>query len=94
MNYRPDPLTRIMARAARGIMTMPEPLLRLIARPPRNGRGYLLDADVAMSLALLKIIGSGKGIGELEAAEEPGIYGHYGLDYQVGANGERRLGRR
>lgn len=69
MNYRPDPLTRIMARAARGIMTMPEPLLRLIARPPRNGRGYLLDADVAMSLALLKIIGSGKGIGELEAAE-------------------------
>jgi hypothetical protein len=32
--------------------------------------------------------------GELEAAGEPAIYGHYGLDYQVGANGERRLGRR
>ena len=32
--------------------------------------------------------------GELEASGEPGIYGHYGLDYQVGANGERRLGRR
>ncbi|MFD5868695.1 alpha/beta hydrolase [Corynebacterium sp. NPDC060344] len=69
MNYRPDPLTRIIAKAGRGIMSLPLPLLRLVARPPRNGRGYLLDADVAMSLALLKIIGSGKGIGELPAAE-------------------------
>ena len=32
--------------------------------------------------------------GELEAAGEPAIYGHYGLDYVLGANGERRLGRR
>ena len=69
MNYRPDPLTRIIARAGRAIMSAPTPLLRLVARPGRNGRGYLLDPDVAMSLALLKIIGSGKGIGELPVAE-------------------------
>ena len=69
MNYRPDPLTRIIARAGRAIMSAPTPLLRLVARPGRNGRGYLLDPDVAMSLALLKIIGSGKGIGELTVAE-------------------------
>lgn len=50
-------------------MSLPTPLLRLVARPPRNGRGYLLDSDVAMSLALLKVIGSGKGIGQLPAAE-------------------------
>ncbi len=69
MNYHPGPLTRIIARAGRAIMSAPTPLLRLVARPPRNERGYLLDPDVAMSLALLKIIGSGKGIGELPAAE-------------------------
>lgn len=69
MNYRPDPLTRIIARAGRAIMSAPTPLLRLVARPERNGRGYLLDPDVAMSLALLKVIGSGKGIGELPVAE-------------------------
>lgn len=69
MNYSPDPLTRIIARAGRAIMSAPTPLLRLVARPGRNGRGYLLDPDVAMSLALLKVIGSGKGIGELTVAE-------------------------
>ena len=69
MNYRPEPLTRIIARAGRAIMSLPAPLLRLAARPPRNGRGYLLDPDVAMSLALLKVIGSGKGIGTLSAAK-------------------------
>lgn len=69
MNYRPDTLTRIIAGAGQAIMSLPEPLLRLIARPPRNARGYRLDADAAMSLALLKIIGSGKGIAELPAAE-------------------------
>lgn len=69
MNYRPDPLTRIIARAGRAIMSAPTLLLRLVARPGRNGRGYLLDPDVAMSLALLKVIGSGKGIGELSVAE-------------------------
>ncbi|MFJ4219403.1 PRC-barrel domain-containing protein [Curtobacterium luteum] len=32
--------------------------------------------------------------GELDAALEPGLYEHYGLAYQTGSNGERRLGRR
>jgi hypothetical protein len=32
--------------------------------------------------------------GELEAIGEPGIYAHYGMAYEVGAGGERRLGRR
>lgn len=32
--------------------------------------------------------------GELTAAEEPRIFEHYGLGYEPGASGERRLGRR
>ena len=32
--------------------------------------------------------------GELNSAAEPGIYAHYGLTYERGAGGERRLGRR
>lgn len=32
--------------------------------------------------------------GQLEAATEPEIYSHYGLPYERGSGGERRLGRR
>ncbi|QWT23125.1 PRC-barrel domain-containing protein [Subtercola sp. PAMC28395] len=32
--------------------------------------------------------------GELDAASEPAVYAHYGLAYETGAAGERRLGRR
>jgi hypothetical protein len=32
--------------------------------------------------------------GELESTLEPEIYAHYGLVYEKGAGGERRLGRR
>ncbi len=32
--------------------------------------------------------------GELAAADEPTLFQHYGLDYQPGAAGERRLARR
>jgi hypothetical protein len=32
--------------------------------------------------------------GELAAEEEPGLFEHYGLAYQPGASGERRLARR
>ncbi len=32
--------------------------------------------------------------GELAAADEPAIFEHYGLQYQPGLSGERRLGRR
>lgn len=32
--------------------------------------------------------------GELAAGDEPGLFEHYGLPYQPGASGERRLARR
>jgi PRC-barrel domain protein len=32
--------------------------------------------------------------GELAATDEPGLFQHYGLAYQPGASGERRLARR
>lgn len=32
--------------------------------------------------------------GELAAEDEPGLFEHYGLSYQPGANGERKLARR
>ena len=32
--------------------------------------------------------------GDLTAADEPGLFEHYGLPYEPGAGGERRLGRR
>ena len=32
--------------------------------------------------------------GSLTAAQEPELFAHYGLAYQPGASGERRLGRR
>ena len=32
--------------------------------------------------------------GELAATDEPGLFEHYGLAYQPGASGERRLDRR
>lgn len=32
--------------------------------------------------------------GELTPEEEPAVFEHYGLPYALGANGERRLGRR
>jgi len=31
--------------------------------------------------------------GELAATDEPGLFEHYGLAYQPGAGGERRLAR-
>jgi uncharacterized protein YrrD len=32
--------------------------------------------------------------GELTSEQEPAVYAHYGLAYEPGATGERRLGRR
>jgi hypothetical protein len=32
--------------------------------------------------------------GELAATDEPGLFEHYGLTYQPGTSGERRLARR
>ena len=68
MNYRPDLVTRITALAGRAIMAQPLPLLRLIGRPPRNRDGARLDADAAVSLQLLKVVGGG-GIADLSVEE-------------------------
>jgi uncharacterized protein YrrD len=32
--------------------------------------------------------------GQLEASAEPDVYAHYGMPYERGSSGERRLGRR
>ena len=48
----------------------------------RDWRGHdVVDAD-------------GHKIGELVAEDEEAVFKHYGLEYQPGAGGERRLGRR
>jgi len=44
-----------------------------------------------------KLVADAPGIdtdGELSAAEEPSVFAHYGLAYQTGTAGERRLARR
>lgn len=44
-----------------------------------------------------KLVGDAPAIdldGELTAANEPTVFAHYGLPYQTGATGERRLARR
>jgi hypothetical protein len=44
-----------------------------------------------------KVVGDAPGIetdGELTAGDEPGVFAHYNLPYQVGSAGERRLARR
>ncbi|MEV6304484.1 PRC-barrel domain-containing protein [Actinoplanes sp. NPDC051861] len=44
-----------------------------------------------------KLVGDAPSIdvdGELSAADEPGIFSYYGLPYQVGAGGARRMARR
>ncbi|ROP66863.1 PRC-barrel domain-containing protein [Curtobacterium sp. PhB115] len=49
---------------------------------------------VAFSKKLVKDAPSIPTDGELDAATEPELYQHYGLQYQTGSGGERRLGRR
>ncbi|MBW6440275.1 PRC-barrel domain-containing protein [Actinoplanes hulinensis] len=44
-----------------------------------------------------KLVGNAPSIdldGELAATEEPAVFGHYGLPYQAGVSGARRLARR
>lgn len=55
-------MTRVFGAVGRAVMRLPEPVLRLIARPGRNRDGERLDADAAMSLAMLKLIGGGGGV--------------------------------
>ena len=55
------------------------------------GPGYL---KVAYDKKQVKDAPSIDTDGELPAAEEEAVFKHYGLTYQPGASGERRLGRR
>ncbi len=49
---------------------------------------------VAYSRGLVKDAFSIDTDGELAAEDEPGLFQHYGLPYQQGTSGERRLARR
>ena len=49
---------------------------------------------VAVDKKLARSAPSFDADGALEAAMEPDVYAHYGMTYQRGAGGERRLGRR
>jgi hypothetical protein len=55
------------------------------------GPGYL---KVAYGRKLVRDAPSIGTEGELMAADEEAVFKHYGLTYQPGAGGERRLGRR
>jgi hypothetical protein len=55
------------------------------------GPGYL---RVAFGKKQVKDAPSIETDGELIAADEEAVFKHYGLTYQTGAGGERRLGRR
>jgi len=55
------------------------------------GPGYL---KVLYSKKQVKDAPSIETDGELPAADEEAVFKHYGLEYQPGAGGERRLGRR
>ncbi len=55
------------------------------------GPGYL---KVGYDRKLVKDAPSIGTDGELPAGDEEAIFRHYGLTYQAGANGERRLARR
>jgi len=50
--------------------------------------------QVAFDKKLVKDAPSIDTDGELPVAEEEAVFKHYGLTYQPGASGERRLGRR
>ena len=55
------------------------------------GPGYL---KVAFGKKQVKDAPSIDTDGELVAGDEGAVFGHYGLTYEPGAGGERRLGRR
>ncbi|MFF7974268.1 PRC-barrel domain-containing protein [Streptomyces sp. NPDC007905] len=76
-------------------VTMGLPTRRRLAFVPLAGAtvgpGYL---KVTHSKDVVKKAPAIDTDGELRAAEEPGVFAHYELDYSPGAGGERRLARR
>jgi sporulation protein YlmC with PRC-barrel domain len=82
-------------RAFFATVTVGMPTRRRLAFVPLSGAtvgpGYV---KVAYSKDVVKKAPSIETDGELPAAEEPGVFAYYELDYATGAGGERRLGRR
>ncbi|MER6281451.1 PRC-barrel domain-containing protein [Streptomyces sp. NPDC059688] len=82
-------------RAFFATVTVGMPTRRRLAFVPLSGAtvgpGYV---KVAHSKDVVKKAPSIETDGELPAAEEPGVFAYYELDYAAGAGGERRLGRR
>jgi hypothetical protein len=67
---------------------------RLIFVPLIDARVAPKHIRVRTNKRLAKDAPSIETDGELDSAAEPGIYAHYGLTYERGSGGERRLGRR
>jgi hypothetical protein len=63
-------------------------------RPAVRSEGIPDHVRVTADKKLVKDAPSIDTDGELTAAEEPGVFEHYGLRYEPGTSGERRLGRR
>lgn len=67
---------------------------RLVFVPLGGARVSPKHVRVLADKKLIKDAPSIDTDGELTAEAEPGLFSHYGLTYQPGATGERRLGRR
>lgn len=67
---------------------------RLVLVPLGGARVSPKHLRVNVGKALVKGAPSLEVDGELTAAQEPELFTHYGLPYQAGSSGERRLGRR
>lgn len=67
---------------------------RLVFVPLNGARVAPKHLRVTADKTLVKAAPSIDTDGELDADAEPGLFEHYGLTYQPGGTGERRLGRR
>ena len=67
---------------------------KLVLVPLAGARVAPKHLRVAVNRSLTKDAPSIDVDGELTAAMEPAVFGHYGLPYRPGSAGERRLGRR
>lgn len=67
---------------------------RLVFVPLAGARVSPKSVRVTTDKKSAKTAPSIENDGQLQSEEEPAIYAHYGLPYERGAGGERRLGRR
>jgi hypothetical protein len=75
----------------------------MVGLPTRRRLVFVPLGQAMVGPGYLKVVYSRKQVkdapsigtdGELPAGDEEAIFQHYGLPYQTGADGERRLGRR